>query len=168
MRVIGASNVSAARFKDSLAASDRLGLSRYQSLQPNYNLYDRKPFETDFEALCLREEIGVVTYYSLAAGFLTGKYRSAADAAKNPARGGKVKNYFDARGLRVLKALDEVAARHQATPAQVSLAWLMARPGVTAPIVSATSLAQLGDILKAADLTLGPADIAALDAASAV
>jgi aryl-alcohol dehydrogenase-like predicted oxidoreductase len=168
VRAIGASNISVARLTESLAASDRLGLPRYQSLQPNYNLYDRKPFETDFEALCLREKIGVVTYYSLAAGFLTGKYRSADEAAKNPARGGKVKNYFDARGLRVLKALNEVAARHQATPAQVSLAWLIARPSVTAPIVSATSLTQLGDILKAASLKLDPADIAALDAASAV
>jgi aryl-alcohol dehydrogenase-like predicted oxidoreductase len=168
VRAIGASNIRVARLTESLAASDRLGLPRYQSLQPNYNLYDRKPFETDFEALCLREKIGVVTYYSLAAGFLTGKYRSADEAAKNPARGGKVKNYFDARGLRVLKALNEVAARHQATPAQVSLAWLIARPSVTAPIVSATSLTQLGDILKAASLKLDPADIAALDAASAV
>lgn len=168
VRAIGASNISAARLKESLAASDRLGLPRYQSLQPNYNLYDRKPFEADFEALCLREKIGVVTYYSLAAGFLTSKYRSAEEAAKNPARGGKVKNYFDARGLRVLKALDEVSARLHATPAQVSLAWLMARPSVTAPIVSATSLTQLGEILKAASLQLGPADIAALDAASAV
>jgi aryl-alcohol dehydrogenase-like predicted oxidoreductase len=168
VRAIGASNIRVARLTESLAASDRLGLPRYQSLQPNYNLYDRKPFETDFEALCLREKIGVVTYYSLAAGFLTGKYRSADEAAKNPARGGKVKNYFDARGLRVLKALNEVAARHQATPAQVSLAWLIARPSVTAPIVSATSLTQLGDILKAASLKLDPADSAALDAASAV
>lgn len=166
VRAIGASNISAARLTESLAASDRLGLPRYQSLQPNYNLYDRKPFETDFEALCLRQKIGVVTYYSLAAGFLTGKYRSAEEAAKNPARGGKVKNYFDARGLRVLKALDEVAPRHNATPAQVSLAWLMARPSVTAPIVSATNVNQLGEILKAADLKLAPADIAALDAAS--
>lgn len=168
VRTVGASNLSAARLKESLAASDRLGLPRYQSLQPNYNLYDRKPFETDFEALCLAEKIGVVTYYSLAAGFLTGKYRSAEEATKNPARGGKVKNYFDARGLRVLKTLDEVAARHAASPAQVSLAWLMARPSVTAPIVSATSLEQLGEILKAADLKLGTDDIAALDAASAV
>lgn len=168
VRAIGASNISAARLKESLAASGRLGLPRYQSLQPNYNLYDRKPFEADFEALCLAEKIGVVTYYSLAAGFLTGKYRSAEEAAKNPARGGKVKNYFDARGLRILKALDEVAARHHATPAQVSLAWLIARPSVTAPIVSATGLTQLDEILKAASLQLGPADIAALDAASAV
>ncbi len=167
VRAIGASNMAAARLTESLASSDRLGLPRYQSLQPNYNLYDRKPFESDYEALCLREKIGVVTYYSLAAGFLTGKYRSAEEAAKNPARGGKVKHYFDARGLRVLKTLDEVAARHGATPAQVSLAWLMARPSVTAPIVSATNLKQLGEILKAASLKLAAADIAALDAASA-
>jgi aryl-alcohol dehydrogenase-like predicted oxidoreductase len=165
---IGASNITAPRLKEALDASKRLGLPRYECLQPGYNLYDRKKFEQDYLALCAAEKIGVITYYSLAAGFLTGKYRSAEEAAKNPARGGKVKNYFDARGLRVLKALDEVAARHQATPTQVSLAWLMARPGVTAPIVSATSLTQLGDILKAADLKLGTDDIAALDAASAV
>jgi aryl-alcohol dehydrogenase-like predicted oxidoreductase len=168
VRTIGASNITAPRLKEALDASKRLGLPRYECLQPGYNLYDRKKFEQDYLALCAAEKIGVITYYSLAAGFLTGKYRSAEEAAKNPARGGKVKNYFDARGLRVLKALDEVAARHQATPAQVSLAWLMARPGVTAPIVSATSLTQLGDILKAADLKLGTDDIAALDAASAV
>ena len=168
VRTIGASNITAPRLKEALDASKRLGLPRYECLQPGYNLYDRKKFEQDYLALCAAEKIGVITYYSLAAGFLTGKYRSADEAAKNPARGGKVKNYFDARGLRVLKALDEVAARHQATPAQVSLAWLMARPGVTAPIVSATSLTQLGDILKAADLKLGTDDIAALDAASAV
>ena len=168
VRTIGASNITAPRLKEALDASKRLGLPRYECLQPGYNLYDRKKFEQDYLALCAAEKIGVITYYSLAAGFLTGKYRSAEEAAKNPARGGKVKNYFDARGLRVLKALDEVAARHQATPTQVSLAWLMARPGVTAPIVSATSLTQLGDILKAADLKLGTDDIAALDAASAV
>lgn len=168
VRTIGASNITAPRLKEALDTSKRLGLPRYECLQPGYNLYDRQKFEQDYAALCASENIGVITYYSLAAGFLTGKYRSAEEAAKNPARGGKVKNYFDARGLRVLKALDEVAARHQATPAQVSLAWLMARPGVTAPIVSATSLTQLGDILKAADLKLGTGDIAALDAASAI
>jgi aryl-alcohol dehydrogenase-like predicted oxidoreductase len=168
VRVIGASNITAPRLAEALDASKRLGLPRYECLQPGYNLYDRKKFEQDYLALCASEKIGVITYYSLAAGFLTGKYRSAEEAAKNPARGGKVKNYFDARGLRILKALDEVAARHQATPAQVSLAWLMARPSVTAPIVSATGLTQLGDILKAADLKLDTDDNAALDAASAV
>ncbi len=167
VRAIGASNIGAARLKDSLAASKRLGIARYESLQPLYNLYDRKGFERDYEALCRSERIGVITYYSLAAGFLTGKYRSPQDTAKSAARGGRVKQYLDDRGRRVLKALDEIAAGHSATPAQVSLAWLMARPSVTAPIVSATNLTQLAEILKAAQLKLSPEDIAALDAASA-
>jgi len=167
VRAIGASNISAARLKDSLDASQRLGIPRYESLQPLYNLYDRKQFEQNYAALCASERIGVITYYSLAAGFLTGKYRSPADTAKNAARGGRVKQYLDDRGLRILKALDEVAARRAATPAQVSLAWLIARPSVTAPIVSATSLKQLAEILKAAQIKLNAEDIATLDTASA-
>ena len=167
VRTIGASNIGAARLTQSLDASRQLGLARYQSLQPLYNLYDRKGFEQDYEALCVREKLGVISYYSLAAGFLTGKYRSLADAAKSATRGGRVKQYLDARGLRILQALDTVAARHAATPAQVSLAWLMARPSVTAPIVSATNLKQLTEILKAAQLKLAREDIAALDSASA-
>ena len=166
VRAIGASNITPARLKASLDASQRLGIARYQSLQPLYNLYDRKTFETDYAPICRQENIGVITYYSLAAGFLTGKYRSVADAANSSARGGRVKQYLDDRGLRILKSLDDVAARHAATPAQVSLAWLMARPFVTAPIVSATSLTQLGEILKSAQLKLTRDDIAALDAAS--
>jgi aryl-alcohol dehydrogenase-like predicted oxidoreductase len=167
VRVIGASNISLERLKASLAASERLGIPRYETLQPNYNLYDRVDFEQQYAPLCAREQLGVITYYSLAGGFLTGKYRSAAEAAKNPARGGKVKGYFGARGLAILKALDQVAAGHGATPAQVSLAWLIARPGITAPIVSATSRAQLDEILQAPKLTLSRADIQALDKASA-
>ncbi|HEY5166518.1 MAG TPA: aldo/keto reductase [Pseudolabrys sp.] len=167
VRAIGASNISAARLKNSLDASKRLGIPRYESLQPLYNLYDRKEFEQNYAALCASERIGVITYYSLAAGFLTGKYRSPADTAKNAARGGRVKQYLDDRGLRILKALDEVAARRAATPAQVSLAWLIARPSVTAPIVSATSLKQLAEILKAAQIKLNAEDIATLDTASA-
>ena len=167
VRAIGASNITPARLKDSLEASRRLGIARYESLQPLYNLYDRKRFETEFAPICQAEGLGVITYYSLAAGFLTGKYRSAADAAKSSARGGRVKQYLDERGLRILKYLDDVAARHAATPAQVALAWLMTRPCVTAPIVSATSLKQLGEILKASQLKLSPSDIAALDKASA-
>jgi aryl-alcohol dehydrogenase-like predicted oxidoreductase len=167
VRVIGASNLSPARLRASLAAAKAGELPRYQSLQPLYNLHDRKKFETDYEPLCLAENIGVISYYSLAAGFLTGKYRSPEDAAKSATRGGKVKGYFDARGLAILQALDQVAAAHDATPAQVALAWLIARPSVTAPIVSATSLSQLQDILKAADLTLTGEDLKALDQASA-
>jgi aryl-alcohol dehydrogenase-like predicted oxidoreductase len=167
VRAIGASNVSPARLEASLAASKRDGLPRYESLQPLYNLTDRKGFERDYAALCARENIGVIPYYSLAAGFLTGKYRSLDDAAKSATRGGKVKTYLDARGLAILAALDAVAARHSASPAPGSLAWLMAQPTVTAPIVSATSLKQLDEIMKAAELKLGAADIAALDKASA-
>jgi aryl-alcohol dehydrogenase-like predicted oxidoreductase len=167
VRAIGASNVSPARLNASLAASGTLGLPRYQSLQPLYNLHDRQKFEQEYEPICLAENLGVICYYALAAGFLSGKYRSVDDAAKNPARGAKVKAYFDARGLAILKALDIVAARTGATPAQVALAWLIARKSVTAPIVSATNLAQLSDILKAAAIKLSGEDIAALDQASA-
>ncbi len=167
VRAIGASNVSPARLKASFAASRKAGIPRYESLQPNYNLADREGFETDYAPICKAEGLGVIPYYSLAAGFLTGKYRSAEDAAKNPARGGKVKGYFNARGLAILKALDEVSSRHGATPAQVALAWLMAQPLVTAPIASATSLDQLSDIMKAAALKLSADDRKALDTASA-
>jgi aryl-alcohol dehydrogenase-like predicted oxidoreductase len=167
VRAIGASNISVARLKESLAASEKFGLPRYQSLQPLYNLYDRADFERDYEPLCRAEKLGVISYYSLAAGFLTGKYRSLADAARSQTRGGRVKTYLDARGLGILQALDAVAAAHSATPAQVALAWLIARESVTAPIVSATDLTQLGDILKAAALTLTGDDIKTLDQASA-
>jgi aryl-alcohol dehydrogenase-like predicted oxidoreductase len=166
VRAVGASNLSPARLKASLAASRSGSLPHYESLQPLYNLVDRKGFETDYAPICRDEGLGVIPYYALAAGFLTGKYRSAEDAAANPARGGKVKGYFDARGVAILKALDEVAGRHQATSAQVALAWLIARPPVTAPIVSATSVAQLTDIMKAPRLKLSAEDMAALDAAS--
>jgi aryl-alcohol dehydrogenase-like predicted oxidoreductase len=166
VRAVGASNLSPARLKASLAASRSGSLPHYESLQPLYNLVDRKGFEADYAPICRDEGLGVIPYYALAAGFLTGKYRSAEDAAANPARGGKVKGYFDARGVAILKALDEVAGRHQATSAQVALAWLIARPPVTAPIVSATSVAQLTDIMKAPRLKLSAEDMAALDAAS--
>jgi aryl-alcohol dehydrogenase-like predicted oxidoreductase len=167
VRAAGASNVSPKRLKDSLAASKRLGIPRYESLQPLYNLSDRKEFETEYAPICRAENIGVINYYSLAAGFLSGKYRKPEDAAKNPARGGRLKRYLDARGTRILKALEEVAARHAATQAQVALAWLIAQPLITAPIVSATSVAQLQDIMKAPALKLTADDLAALDAGSA-
>ncbi len=167
VRAIGTSNMSVARLKASLEVSRRLGIPRYETLQPNYNLYDRVNFENQYAPLCAQEKIGVITYYSLAGGFLTGKYRSAADAAKNPARGGKVKGYFDTRGLRILKALDEVAGRHNANPAQVSLAWLIAQPGVTAPIASATNREQLDQIMQAPRLQLNGEDMQVLNAASA-
>jgi aryl-alcohol dehydrogenase-like predicted oxidoreductase len=167
VRAIGASNMAPARLTASLAASKRLSIPRYECLQPLYNLYDRVDFESQYAPLCAREGLGVISYYSLAAGFLTGKYRFPADLAKSAARGGRVKQYLDVRGFAILQALDQVAARHDATPAQVSLAWLMARPGITAPIASATSLAQLNDIMRAPSLKLTGDDMAALDQASA-
>jgi aryl-alcohol dehydrogenase-like predicted oxidoreductase len=167
VRAIGASNFTPQRLRAALAASARLGLPRYESLQPLYNLYDRAEFESDYAPICEREGLGVVTYYSLAAGFLTGKYRSPADTGKSAARGGRVQRYLDARGLRILAALDKAAARHGATPAQIALAWLMARPGITAPIASATNLAQLSEIMRAPSIKLTPEDMTALDAASA-
>jgi aryl-alcohol dehydrogenase-like predicted oxidoreductase len=165
VRAIGASNMSPARLRASLATSKKLGLPRYESLQPLYNLSDRKEFETEFEPICRQEKLGVINYYSLAAGFLTGKYRSPEEGAKHPGRGGRLKRYLDARGLRILSALDKVAARHNAVPAQIALAWLIAKPVITAAIVSATSLKQLAEILKAPQIKLARDDIAALDAA---
>jgi aryl-alcohol dehydrogenase-like predicted oxidoreductase len=167
VRAIGASNVSPQRLQASLAASKRLGVARYECLQPLYNLSDRNEFESEYEAICKREQIGVINYYSLAAGFLTGKYRSVEATASNPARGGRLKRYANARGFAILQAVDAVAGRHAATPAQIALAWLIARPSITAPIVSATSLAQLNEILQAPRIKLTPDDIAALDRAGA-
>ena len=167
VRAIGASNYSAARLEEALNVSKRLGLPRYETLQPLYNLYDREAYEAELEPLCLRENVGVIPYYSLAAGFLTGKYRSEADLGQR-ARGGTVKKYLNERGLGILKALDEVAAQYDSTPARVALAWLIARPSITAPIASATSLDQLNDLVEATKLQLAPEAIEALDRASAV
>jgi aryl-alcohol dehydrogenase-like predicted oxidoreductase len=165
VRAIGASNYSAARLAEALRVSREKGLPRYESLQPNYNLVDRGGYEGELEPLCAREGLGVIPYYSLAAGFLTGKYRTEADLSKS-ARGAKVgKSYLNERGLRVLAAVDAVAAQLKASPAQVALAWLMARPSVTAPIASATTPAQLDELVAATRLTLGPDAVARLDAA---
>ena len=166
VKAIGASNLGAERLSQALDASTRNGLPRYATLQPLYNLYDRDTFEGPLRDLCLREDIGVITYFSLAAGFLTGKYRSEKDYAKSP-RGPGMKKYLNARGLRILDALDDVAGRLHSTPAQVALAWLMAQPGVTAAIASATSLAQLDDLLAATRLSLDELDMRQLDEASA-
>ena len=166
VRALGASNFSAARLKSALDVSRKLGLPRYESLQPHYNLVERPVYEAELEPLCKDAGLGVINYYALGAGFLTGKYRSAADLSKSP-RGGGVKKYLNDHGFRVLKALDDVSGRHNATPAQVALAWLIARPSVTAPIASATSLEQLLDILKAVELKLDAQDIETLNAASA-
>ncbi len=165
VRAIGASNFSAARLEEALRTSERLGLPRYESIQPPYNLYERRTFEADLEAVVTREQVGVISYFGLAAGFLTGKYRSQDDLAKSP-RGRGVARYLDTRGLRILGCLDEVAARLEATPAQVALAWIMARPSITAPIASATSTAQFAEIARAAELRLDDETMHKLDEAS--
>lgn len=159
VRVIGASNFSPERLREALEASER-GLPRYESLQPEYNLVEREHYEKDFEPIVEQYKIGVISYYSLASGFLSGKYRSEADLKKSP-RGEGVRKYLEGKGRDVLASLDKVAEKHNATPAQVSLAWLIARPSVTAPIVSATSIEQLEDIAKAASLKLDGSDLAA-------
>lgn len=153
VRAIGASNFSAKRLGEALQVSKKKGLPRYESLQPLYNLYDRAEFETELAPLCLREKIGVIPYFSLASGFLAGKYRSEADLAKR-ARGSLVKKYLNERGFRILGALDQVAKTHGSTPTRVALAWLLAQPSVTAPIASATNVDQLHELLSAADLKL--------------
>lgn len=168
VRAIGASNYSATRLAEALRVSALYNLPRFESLQPEYNLYDRAGYEAELEPLVQREGLGVIGYYALASGFLSGKYRQAADAAKSPARGaGVVAKYLNPRGQRVLQALDQVAAAHEASLSQIALAWLIARPGVTAPIASATSVLQLQEIAAAASLALSPVQIAALDTASA-
>ncbi|MGE0797872.1 MAG: aldo/keto reductase [Lautropia sp.] len=166
VRAIGASNFSAARLAEALDLAGRSGLPAFTVLQPEYNLYNRAGYEAELEPLVQARGLGVCNYYALASGFLTGKYRSADDAAGR-ARGTRVKAYLDARGLRILAALDTVAARHRVVPATVALAWLIARPSITAPIASATSREQLQDLIRAATLELSREDIAALDAASA-
>ncbi|WP_262272027.1 MULTISPECIES: aldo/keto reductase [Microvirga] len=165
VRAIGASNFTAERLTEALAISAERGLPRYESLQNKYNLSDRAEYEADLEPLCRREEIGVIPYYGLASGFLTGKYRSEADFGKS-VRGGRMAAYLDDRGRRILAALDEVSARRGATPAQIALAWLMARPGLTAPIASATSVEQVRDLVQATSVRLDQEDIAQLDRAS--
>lgn len=163
VRAIGASNLTPERLREALDTSARTGLPRYESLQPEYNLYDRQDYEAELEPLCREEGIGVISYYSLASGFLTGKYRSANDAGKSARGGGVVDKYLNERGRTLLAALDEVADRYQATPAQVALAWLINRPGLTAPIASATSVEQLRDLMAAARLRLVPDAVGRLE-----
>jgi len=166
IRWCGASNFSAAQLSAALEASRAQGLPRYEVLQPEYNLYDRGGFEGALRDLCIAEEIGVITYYSLAKGFLAGKYRTAADLGQSP-RGGGVGGYLNPRGLRIVDALVAVAQRHAAKSAEVALAWLIAQPGVTAPIASATTPAQVDSLIRAASLALSADDLAALDLAAA-
>jgi len=165
VRVIGASNFTPARLTASLKSSATCGFPRYESLQPEYNLYSRAGFEKELAELCRKEQIGVIPYYALASGFLTGKYRSEADSGKSP-RGARMKERLNPRGLRILAALDKVSAETNSTPAQVSLAWLLAH-GVTAPIASATSLEQLNELTWGATLELSSDAVKALDDASA-
>ena len=166
VRAIGASNYTAQRLEEALQTSARQKLPRYETLQPLYNLMERPAYEEQLEPLCRREGLGVINYFGLASGFLTGKYRSEADAAKSVRGGNLVKKYLNDRGRKVLDALDSAAAQHKATTAQVALAWQMARPGLTAPIASATSLAQFEELAGAAWLSLDAATLAAIDAAS--
>ena len=166
VRALGASNYSAERLREALDLSKRLNLPRYEVLQPEYNLYARSGFEAALESLCGEAGLGVAPYYSLASGFLTGKYRSEDDFGKSP-RGARMSAYLNERGRSILSALDEAAEEHHATPAQVAIAWLIARPSITAPIASATSVEQLQDLIGAARLELDADTIALLDAASA-
>lgn len=166
VRAIGASNYSAKRLAEAIAVSEKTGLPRYESLQPKYSLVERADYEAELEPLCLKHGIGVINYFPLAAGFLTGKYRSEADLSKSP-RGQGVKKFLNERGMKTLKALDQVAAAYKVKPAAIALAWLLARPSITAPIVSATKIEQLEELLPAATLKLDVASIRQLDEASA-
>jgi aryl-alcohol dehydrogenase-like predicted oxidoreductase len=165
VRAIGASNYNAERLSNVLQVSESHGYPAYRSLQPLYNLYDRAEYESELEPLCREKGLGVIPYFPLAAGFLTGKYRSEKDLAGR-ARGEFVKKYMDGRGFRILDALDRVARRYNSAPATVALAWLIARPGITAPIASATSLDQLNELMKSMELKLDHSAIQLLNWAS--
>jgi aryl-alcohol dehydrogenase-like predicted oxidoreductase len=166
VRAIGASQYPPARIRASIAASGKAGIARYETLQPEYNLYDRAAFERDYQPLALEHGLTVIPFFGLAKGFLSGKYRKLADIEGRPRAGG-LKRYFEGdRGMRILAALDSVGARVKATPAQVSIAWILAQPSIAAPIVSATSVAQLEDIAGAARVKLDADALKELDAAS--
>lgn len=167
VRAIGASNYQAERLEEALRVSEQHGLARYETLQPEYNLYARQGYEQALEGVAVRHGLGVINFWALASGFLTGKYRSADDIGKSQRGDTIVARYLTPRGLRILEALDSVAQQHAATPAQVALAWLMARPSITSPIASATSLAQLDELIAATQLSLSAEDIRRLDRASA-
>lgn len=167
VRAIGASNYSAPRLAEALKVSKDNGLARYETLQPLYNLYDRKVYEEALEKVVTENGVGVINFYGLASGFLTGKYRTKADASKSKRGESVIERYLDDRGLKVLKGLDQVAEKHGVQPGQVALAWQIARPSITSPIVSATSLQQLNELAQAATLRLDDADIQTLNDASA-
>lgn len=162
IRAVGASNLNAEQLQASLSVADDNDLPRYQVLQPEYNLYDRDSFEGKLQELTVRENIGVVTYYSLASGFLSGKYRSESDLSQSQ-RGQGISKYLNPRGFAILDAVDKVAAKHNVKPAEIALAWLIAQPGVTAPIASATKIAHIESFVTAVSLTLSSEDIAALN-----
>lgn len=166
IRAVGCSNFSAAQLTASLEAAKKHSLPQYQTLQPLYNLYERTAFEDELQQICLDNKLGVISYYALASGFLTGKYRSEADLSKS-ARGGGIKKYLTERGFRILKALDEVAQRYGTSQASVAIAWLLTRPAVTAPIASATGLEQLGALVQAANLKIDEEAVTLLTKASA-
>ncbi len=165
VRAIGASNYGAERLKEALDVSKQNGFTAFQSLQPEYNLYARAAYEQELEPVCLKYNLGVISYYSLASGFLTGKYRSENDLSKSK-RGQGIKKYLNDRGLGILNALDKVAKENNTTPAAIALAWVIARSGITAPIASATSIKQLDEITQAARLNLSKEDIELLNTAS--
>ncbi len=166
VRAIGASNYSAARLTEALDISEANSLPRYECLQPLYNLYDRAVFEAELQPLCRQRGVGVINFSSLASGFLTGKYRSEADAQKSPRGAGVTKKYLNSRGKRILQALDAIAKQTGATPSQIALAWQMKQDAITAPIASATSLDQLGELTRSAELTLDNEQLAMLTSAS--
>jgi aryl-alcohol dehydrogenase-like predicted oxidoreductase len=167
IRAVGASNYTAARLTQALEVSRKHSLPRYEVLQPHYNLYARSGYESELEPLCLTARIGVVSYFALAAGFLSGKYRTAADAGKSARGKGVIEQFLNPRGLKILAALDDVGKRRRASPASVALAWQIARPSITAPIASATSVEQLNDLVAATRLHLDAADVEQLNLASA-
>lgn len=165
VRAIGTSNMSVKRIRESLRASEREGLPRYETLQPLYNLMEREAYEKELHSLVDENNMGVLNYSSLASGFLTGKYRSKDDFDKSP-RGGGMDKYMNDNGFKVLEALDQVSRKHDSTPATISLAWLLAQPTITAPIVSATSIQQLQSIIDAPNILLDTEDMTSLDKAS--
>ncbi len=165
VRVIGASNFQADRLRESAAISETLGLPRYASLQPRYNLYDRDGFEKDLAPVCRELGLGVIPYYGLASGFLSGKYRSEKDLSLGQ-RGKGVAGYLNERGYRILRALDEVAGAHQASPASIAISWLVSRTGVTAAIASATGTRQVDELVHGALMKLDPPSLDKLDRAS--
>ncbi|WP_432713001.1 aldo/keto reductase [Pedobacter sp.] len=165
LRWIGASNFSPERLLSALDYSTNNNLARYEVFQPEYNLYNRESFEQNYEQICTEHHLGVISYFSLASGFLSGKYRSEADFGKSQ-RGGGMKNYLNERGFQILKALDQVAEQYKVQQATVALAWLIAQPAITAPIASVTNLEQLAALTQAATLQLDHEALTLLNEAS--